>query len=110
MDNNDISSGGLLMPTTMTITLDSEIQEALNHKSRQLHLDPETAVVQLIRDFVQGRLLLADQEFAEGLTVAEYVALNDEQEAALWDRWYTEADRQVGHIIAEASPDALPPR
>lgn len=99
-----------MMPTTITITLDSELQEALNRKSHQLHLDPETTVTQLIRDFVQGRLLLAHQEFAKGLTVAEYLALSDEQEAALWDRWHTEADRQVGHIIAEASPDALPPR
>jgi len=98
------------MPTTMTIRLDAEIQEALRHKSRQLHLDAETAVVQLIRDFVKGRLLLADQEFTEKLTVAEYLALSDEQEAALWDRWYREADRRVGTIIAEASPDALPPR
>jgi len=94
----------------MTITLDSEIQEALSHKSRQLHLDPETTVVKLIRDFVQGRLLVADQEFAEGLTVAEYLGLSNEQEEALWDRWYMEADRQVRHIIAEASPNALPPR
>lgn len=98
------------MPATITITLDPELQEALNRKSRQLHLDPETAVIRLIRDFVQGRLLLADQEFAEGLTVAEYLALSDEEEAALWDRWYREADRQVGQTIAEVRPDALPPR
>lgn len=66
--------------------------------------------IQLIRHFVEGHVLLANQEFADGLTIAEYLALDDEQEATLWDRWYTEADREVGHIIAEASPDALPPR
>ena len=98
------------MPATMTITLDPELHEALNHKSRQLRLDPETAIIQLIQDFVQGRLLLANQEFADGLTVTEYLALSDEQEAALWDRWFNEADQQVDHIIADARPDALPPR
>ena len=63
--------GGLSMPTTITISLDPELREALERKSRQLHQDPETTVVRLIRQFVEGRLLLADQEFAEGLTVAE---------------------------------------
>jgi predicted transcriptional regulator len=98
------------MPATLTVTLDPELHQALNRKSRQLRQDPETTVVQLIRDFVQGQLLLPTQEFAEGLTIAEYLALNDEQEDALWERWFTEADRQVGHIVAEASRDALPPR
>lgn len=88
------------MPTTITISLEPELREALERKSRQLHQDPETTIVQLIRQFVEGRLLLADQEFAEGLTVAEYLALSEEEEAALWDRWYAEADRQVGHIVA----------
>lgn len=97
------------MSATMSITLDTELQEALEHKSRQLHQDPETTVVQLIRRFVEGQLLLPDQEFAEGLTVAEYLALSDKQEAALWDRWYIEADRNVEHVVAEAGPDALPP-
>jgi len=98
------------MPATMTITLDSELQGALERKSRQLHQDPETTIIQLIHHFVEGRLLLADREFADGLTVAEYLALSDDDEAALWERWYTEADWQVGHVVAEAGPDALPPR
>lgn len=98
------------MSTTITISLEPELREALERKSHELHQDPETTIVQLIRQFVEGRLLLADQEFAEGLTVAEYLALSDEEEVALWNRWYAEADRQVGHIIAEASSDALPPR
>lgn len=98
------------MLRTMTITLDSELHKALNRKSRQLQRDPETTVIQLIRDFVQGRLLLADQEFAEGMTVAQYLALSEEQENALWERWFAEADQHAGHIVAEASPDAIPPR
>jgi len=98
------------MPTTMTITLDSELHEALRRKSRQLHLAPEATVMQLIRSFVQGQLLLPNQECAEGDTVAEYLALSEQQEAALWEHWFAAADRQVGHLIAEASPDALPPR
>jgi hypothetical protein len=75
----------------------------------ECNLDPETTIIQLIHHFVEGRLLLADREFADGLTVAEYLVLSNEDEAALWD-WYTEADRQVGHVVAEAGPDALPPR
>jgi hypothetical protein len=98
------------MPTTLTITLDSELSDALNRKSHRLDLAPEDVVRQLVQSFVQGRIVLPDQEFAEGLTIAGYLALNNEEEEALWDRWFAEADQQVGNIMAEAGPNAVPPR
>jgi hypothetical protein len=54
--------------------------------------------------------VLPKQEYAAGLTVADSLALNDEEEEALWHRWFAEADRWVGAILAEVGPDALPPR
>jgi hypothetical protein len=85
----------IAMPATLKITLDAELRDALNRKSRQMALEPEEAVRQLVRDFVQGRILRLDQDFAEGMTVADYLALNDEEDKALWDRWVAEADQFV---------------
>ncbi len=93
----------------MLISLEPELEKALIEKSRDLNATPEALVIRLVRLFVEGRLLLPETELAEGITVEEYLGLSEAEEAALWERWFREAHKQVKHIIAEASPDALPP-
>jgi len=94
----------------MVIRLDPHLETALREKSRQLNTAPEEIVAQLVRLFVEGRLLLPDSEFAEGLTVAEYLALSDAEEAALWDAWEQQAHRKTHHIMRDAKPNAIPAR
>jgi predicted transcriptional regulator len=98
------------MSDTITIVLEPEVQAALQRQSKRLDLTPEDAIQKLIREFVAGRVVLSGQAIAEGISVAEYLALSNEEEEALWDQWSAEADRQVGSIIAEAASNALPPR
>jgi hypothetical protein len=98
------------MADTITIVLEPEVRAALQRQSRRLDLTPEDAIQRLIREFVAGRVVLSGQALAEGISVAEYLALSDEEEDALWSQWSAEADRQVGSIIAEAASHALPPR
>ncbi|RME42502.1 MAG: hypothetical protein D6791_17590 [Chloroflexi bacterium] len=93
----------------MILSLEPELERALIEKSRELNSTPEALVIRLVRLFVEGQLLLPELELAEGITVEEYLRLTDAEEAALWERWSEEARRQVSPIIAEASPDALPP-
>lgn len=95
------------MSAAMTINLDVELLEKLEFKSHQIHLDPENTVLQLIRSFVDGKLLLPQQDFAAGISVSEYLSLTEDQEDSLWSDWSNEAEQQVGHLIAEVDPDAL---
>ena len=98
------------MSDTITIVLEPEVRTALLYQSRRLDMTPEDAIQKLVREFAAGRVVLSDHTMADGITVAEYLALSDEEEDALWDSWTAEAERQVGSIIAEAASNALPPR
>ncbi len=94
----------------MVIRLDPHLETALREKSRQLNMEPDELVARLVRLFVEGRLLLPDAEFADGILVAEYLALSDAEEAALWDAWEQQARAHTHHIMREAKPNAIPAR
>jgi hypothetical protein len=42
------------------------------------------------------------------LTVREYLDLSEEEKDALWSKWEKVAEQQVGYIVKDAKPDALP--
>jgi hypothetical protein len=50
-------------------------------------------VNKLIERFIEGRSVLEEQEFADGLTVEEYLVLSEEEKDALWSKWEKVAEQ-----------------
>lgn len=85
-------------------------------------IEPEEAVIppeqlQLIAYFEremnalsEGRRMQDDDMFMAGLTVAEYFALPDSEQARLWEEEHLEVERELGYYEQEVQPDALPAR
>lgn len=54
--------------------------------------------------------LKEDEPFLGGLTVREYLELSDEEDKALWDRLYTEVEKEIEEYEErEVRPDAVVP-
>ncbi len=98
------------MGQNVKITLDPTLEKRFVDKCKSLEMDVEEVVNKLIERFIEGRSVLEEQEFANGLTVGEYLDLSEEEKGALWSKWETVAEQQVGYIVKDAKPDALPPR
>jgi hypothetical protein len=98
------------MGQSVKITLDPTIEKRFVDKCKSLEMDVEEVVNKLIEQFVEGQSVLEAQEFADGLTVREYLDLPEEEKDALWLKWEKVAEQQVGYIVKDAKPDALPPR
>jgi hypothetical protein len=94
----------------MTIEIDPELEERFIKKCESLKVRADVVVSKLIEGFVEGHTLLEEEEFAEGLTVGEYLDLSEEEKDALWARWERVAEQRVGYAVKDAKPDALPPR
>ena len=56
----------------------------------------------------EGRRMQDDDMFIAGLTVAEYFALPDSEQARLWEEEHLEVERELGYEEIEVQPDALP--
>jgi|GEM_PF-6397896 len=41
-----------------------------------------------------------DAEFAQGLSIRQYFAMNEEQREKLWEKWYQESERKGENIEA----------
>ena len=94
----------------MKITLDPTLEKRFVDKCKSLEMDVEEVVSKLIEQFIEGQSVLEAQEFADGLTVGEYLDLSEEEKDALWSKWERVAEQKVGYIVKDAKPDALPPR
>jgi len=92
------------------VTLDPTLEKRFVDKCKSLEMDVEEVVSKLIERFVEGQPISEGQEFADGLTVGEYLDLSEEEKDALWSKWEKVAEKQVGYIVKDAKPDALPPR
>lgn len=99
-----------IMQRTMRIKMDSELEERFIEKCRSLKVNADEVITKLIEQFIEGQSVLEGQEFADGLTVGEYLDLSEEEKDALWSKWEKVAEQQVGYIVKDAKPDALPPR
>jgi hypothetical protein len=98
------------MGQNVKITLDPTLEKRFVDKCKSLEMDVEEVVNKLIERFIEGRSVLEEQEFADGLTVEEYLVLSEEEKDALWSKWEKVAEQKVGYIVKDAKPDALPPR
>jgi hypothetical protein len=98
------------MSEIVTIYIDPELEERFIKKCESLKVKADVVVNKLIEEFVEGRTLLEEEEFAEGLTVGEYLDLSENAKDALWARWEKVAEQEVGYPVKDAKPDALPPR
>ena len=98
------------MGRDVKITLDPALEKRFVDKCKSLQMDVEEVVNKLIERFIEGRSVLEEQEFANGLTVGEYLDLSEKEKDALWSKWEKVAEQQVGYIVKDAKPDALPPR
>ena len=94
----------------MKITLDPTLEKRFVDKCKSLEMDVEEVVSKLIEQFIEGQSVLEAQEFADGLTVGEYLDLSEEEKDALWSKWEKVAEQKVGYIVKDAKPNALPPR
>jgi hypothetical protein len=56
----------------------------------------------------EPELLQADALFCGDLTVAEFFALPEEEQARVWGEAYAEAEREIGTAERAVRPDALP--
>jgi hypothetical protein len=54
--------------------------------------------------------LQGDELFCGDLTVAEFFALPEEQQARVWEEVYTEAESEIDTVERMVRPDALPAR
>jgi len=96
-------------------------------KARLLQLVPELRTIALINAEIppkqleliayferemdalsEGRRMQDDDMFIAGLTVAEYFALPDSEQARLWEEEHLEVERELGYYEQEVQPDALP--
>lgn len=58
----------------------------------------------------ESRPMQDDDPFLGGLTVREYLELSDEEDKAMWDRLYAEAEKEIGEYEEfEVKPDAVVP-
>ena len=94
----------------MKITLDPTLEKRFVDKCKSIEMDVEEVVSKLIEQFIEGQSVLEAQEFADGLTVGEYLDLSEEEKNALWSKWEKVAEQKVGYIVKDAKPDALSPR
>jgi len=46
----------------------------------------------LIRDVSENRKQNMDSEFAQGLSIRQYFAMNEEEREKLWEKWYQESE------------------
>ena len=72
-------------------------------KCKSLEMDVEEVVSKLIEQFIEGQSVLEAQEFADDLTVGEYLDLSEEGKDALWSKWEEVAGQQVGYISAKCA-------
>ena len=98
------------MGQNVKIILDPTLEKRFVDKCESLEMNVEEAVNKLIEQFIKGQSVLEAQEFADGLTVKEYLDLSEEEKDALWSKWEKVAEQQVGYVVKDAKPDALPPR
>ena len=98
------------MGRDVKITLDPTLEKRFVDKCKSLQMDVEEVVNKLIEQFIEGQSTLEAQEFADGLTVGEYFDLSEKERDALWSKWEKIAEQQVGYIVKDAKPNALPPR
>jgi hypothetical protein len=66
-------------------------------------MDVEEVVSKLIEQFIEGQSVLEAQEFADGLTVGEYLDLSEEEKDALWSKWEKMAEQRVDYIFAKGA-------
>ena len=95
------------MGQNVKVTLDPTLEKRFVDKCKSLEMDVEEVVNKLIEQFVEGQSVLEAQEFADGLTVREYLDLSEEEKDTLWSKWEKVAEQQVGYIVKDAKPDAL---
>ena len=98
------------MSEMVTLYIDPELEERFIEKCESLQVKADVVVNRLIEEFVEGRTLLEEEEFAEGLTVGEYLDLSENEKDTLWARWEKVAEQEVGYLVQDITPDALPPR
>lgn len=58
----------------------------------------------------ERRPMRDDDPFVGGLTVAEFFALPEEEQARIWNEAHAEAERQLSSHEQSVHPDALPAR
>jgi hypothetical protein len=99
-----------------TLQIPTRLREDFIQACRQLQLDANRVLEQLIARFVAqppakpiedwiretaGNIRLSgDDELVDGLTVAEYFSLTEEQRDALWEKWDNEADKKLQNMTA----------
>lgn len=98
------------MSEMVTIYINPELEERFIKKCESLKVKADVVVNKLIEEFVEGHTLLKEEEFAEGLTVGEYLDLSENEKDVLWARWEKVAEQEVGYLVKDVKPDALPPR
>lgn len=76
-------------------------QRVLREKMKQIDLD---ARARLRKAIAEG----GDQSFFAGLSHAEYLALSEEEDKALWDRLAEQAEREV-KVVEQAIPPHFRP-
>ena len=81
------------MGQNVKITLDPTLEKRFVDKCKSLEMDVEEVVNKLIERFIEGRSVLEEQEFADGLTVEEYLVLSEEEKDALWSKWEKVAEQ-----------------
>ena len=77
------------------VTLDPTLEKMFVDKCKSLEMDAEKVVNKLMEQFIKGQSVLEAQEFADVLTVGEYLDLSDEENDALWSKWEKVAEQQA---------------
>ncbi len=99
-----------------TLQIPTRLREDFVEACRQLQLDANRVLEQLIARFVSqppakpiedwireivGDIRLSgDDELVSGLTVDEYFSLTEEQRDALWEKWENETDKKLRNMTA----------
>jgi len=102
-----------------TLQIPSHLRENFIDTCRQLRLDANRVLEQLVARFVSqppeqsidewvqnllGNIRLSGEEkFVDSLTVDEYFSLTETQRDALWEKWEHETEKVVGRLTARFS-------
>ena len=84
-----------MMEQNVKITLDPTLEKRFVDKCKSLEMDVEEVVNKLIEQFIEEQSVLEGQEFADGLTVGEYLDLSEKEKDSLWSKWEKVAEQQA---------------
>ncbi|MFQ6093950.1 MAG: hypothetical protein ACE5OR_14970 [bacterium] len=95
------------MAETISFKIEPRTREKFIKKCRDLKVSSDEILESLVKAFVKDKDIDQHSLFAEGLTVKEYLSLSDQARQELWDKWYQQAEREVGDIVKNVKANAI---